>query len=247
MFARLYSVPKEQFLHKICEGILQSIKNLPVKFGLLIISQLLLTYLKNHEYLKRKDNKNVCIDEQSWQQLFSKYQRTFFYVVVIGPVVEEFIFRGILMNAIRIGLKSLNIDQSYSLILSAMAFGYAHKKKARLSATYSGYQYAKLAVNNGGNLLPSIAAHITHNFLTTTLDFWQQHSSDKQFEQAKKEINQNQIKYYQERLDQIDEKLKQAKLSDELYNDLVPFRKFYMDKIQKLEDEVGLKGLSNLI
>ena len=83
----------------------------------------------------------------------------FSYTVVIAPLVEEFIYRGLVIKLIRPYGKPL------AVFLSAFIFGLMHGNLSQfLSAFLTGLVYATLAVYTG-SIVPTILMHVLNNFI----------------------------------------------------------------------------------
>jgi membrane protease YdiL (CAAX protease family) len=88
-----------------------------------------------------------------------------FGLVVVAPVVEELVFRGVLYGTLRGGL-SVWVSAALSAAVFALAHGYGAWGFA--SVFLSGVLWA-LAYEKTGSLLPSILAHAATNFMTAAV------------------------------------------------------------------------------
>jgi len=88
-----------------------------------------------------------------------------FGLVLLAPVVEELVFRGLLFGTLRRGLNMWT-----SAVLSAAVFAVAHGYGAWgfASVFFSGVLWA-LAYERTGSLLPPILAHAATNFMTASV------------------------------------------------------------------------------
>lgn len=83
----------------------------------------------------------------------------FITVSFLAPVVEEFIFRGVILNRlkIRFGIKK-------AIILSSLVFCLLHYKLSFLGAFFFGIVVSLLYIKSG-NILVNISAHFLNNFI----------------------------------------------------------------------------------
>lgn len=85
------------------------------------------------------------------------------YISFIGPIVEEFIFRGLLLK--RLGKK---VNMTFSIIVTNILFGLLHMDL--LGAFIFGF-IASLLYLHSGNLLVPILVHVLNNLLVTIFMF----------------------------------------------------------------------------
>ena len=185
MFARAYPLNRERILNEVCSGIISSIKMLPIDIGLKIIENLLCCVLdrvidklyqpsdpkEREKYLLKKGDNEIGNSKKQFNFPFGRPDpRWYFYILIIAPVTEELLFRGMLLPAIKYGLKAVNINPSLALIGSSLLFGWMHNE-AKLPIAYDGYQWGKMTTSNNGSLWGSSAAHFTKNFITESVLF----------------------------------------------------------------------------
>ncbi|MGR5983925.1 lysostaphin resistance A-like protein [Bacillus cereus] len=104
---------------------------------------------------------NLGIETLS-EQSFTIYMIAILSIVLLGPVFEEILYRGII-------LRFLEIRYSFStgLIISSLLFGLAHDYDfvfiifATLSGIIDGLLYKKT-----NSIIPGIIGHITYNLYT---------------------------------------------------------------------------------
>lgn len=183
MFARLYPLNREQIINEVCLGIINSIKMLPVDIALKIIENLLCWSVdrvtdrlyqpsdskEREKYLSKKCEDEMINDMKIHRLPFTRPDpRWYFYSLIIAPVTEEFLFRGVLMPAIMHGLKAINVNPSYAIIGSSLLFGWIHNK-GKLPIAYDGYQWGEMTTLHNGSLWSNTAAHVTKNFIAESL------------------------------------------------------------------------------
>ncbi|MBQ5316862.1 MAG: CPBP family intramembrane metalloprotease [Oscillospiraceae bacterium] len=87
----------------------------------------------------------------------------YLYVCIIGPIMEELIFRGVLLEALR------KYGNGFGIIMSAVMFGLMHQRFVQcIPAILLGIIFAGMAVKSG-SLIPSIFAHIVNNTMSAVL------------------------------------------------------------------------------
>ena len=102
------------------------------------------------------------------------YQESFIWVFlsigIIGPIVEELIFRGVIFQLLS------KISRPWlPIILSSIAFGIWHQQPVQIGYTLvAGFIFAMLRAYSGSIYLP-IIAHILNNLLSTLPDSWYQY------------------------------------------------------------------------
>lgn len=113
-------------------------------------------------------------------ELQLKFQRLllnpkFYYVhsIVIAPIVEELVFRGLFISFIDYVFEAMDINPSYSIILTSLAFGLLHNEGMKLGSACAGYMWANMAIQNGGSLWSSIVGHISQNAIGEAVHYYQ--------------------------------------------------------------------------
>ncbi|MCM1578884.1 MAG: CPBP family intramembrane metalloprotease [Ruminococcus sp.] len=85
------------------------------------------------------------------------------YACIIGPVFEELIFRGVLLEALR------KYGNAFGIIASSIMFGLAHANYIQfIPAMVIGMVWAYTAVKTG-SLIPSMVMHIINNTIASLL------------------------------------------------------------------------------
>ena len=96
---------------------------------------------------------------------------TYFYVfmsiAIIGPIVEEFLFRGIIYDLIR-----SKFGPWMAIICSSLMFGFWHMQPVQMGYTVIAGLALGLAREYSGGLLFPIAIHILNNGLSTLPEDW---------------------------------------------------------------------------
>ncbi len=87
----------------------------------------------------------------------------YLYICVAGPVLEELIFRGVLLEGLR------KYGNFFGIVMSSVLFGLMHQNAQQcIPAICMGMVMAYMAVKSG-SLLPSIFIHILNNSLSAVL------------------------------------------------------------------------------
>lgn len=87
----------------------------------------------------------------------------YFYICLLGPVLEELIFRGVLLEGLR------KYGNLFGIIMSAVMFGLMHQNIMQfLPAAVIGIVWGYTAVKSG-SLIPSILLHILNNTMSSLL------------------------------------------------------------------------------
>ncbi|MGN0637155.1 MAG: lysostaphin resistance A-like protein [Huintestinicola sp.] len=87
----------------------------------------------------------------------------YIYICLLGPILEELIFRGVLLEGLR------KYGNLFGIIMSAVMFGLMHQNIAQcLPAVSIGLVWGYIAVKSG-SLLPSILLHILNNTMSAVL------------------------------------------------------------------------------
>lgn len=95
--------------------------------------------------------------------------------VIIGPIIEEFMFRGVILNRLKIK-KSIN----FSIITSSILFGLMHFELSILGATFFGIFMCLLFLKYENILIP-ISAHILNNLIVTVISLTDSSSANTNF------------------------------------------------------------------
>ena len=89
----------------------------------------------------------------------------FMYICVIGPICEEFIYRGLCIKLLS------PFGSGLAVTFSAVAFGVMHGNvKQALPAMLTGFVYALVAVRYG-SIVPTIIIHILNNIAASVTDY----------------------------------------------------------------------------
>ena len=87
----------------------------------------------------------------------------YIYICLLGPILEELIFRGVLLEGLR------KYGNLFGIIMSSVLFGLMHQNIAQcLPAISIGLVWGYIAVKSG-SLLPSIFLHILNNSMSAVL------------------------------------------------------------------------------
>lgn len=87
----------------------------------------------------------------------------YIYICLLGPILEELIFRGVLLEGLR------KYGNLFGIIMSAVLFGLMHQNIAQcLPAMAIGLVWGYIAVKSG-SLIPSIFLHILNNTMSAVL------------------------------------------------------------------------------
>jgi membrane protease YdiL (CAAX protease family) len=90
-----------------------------------------------------------------------------FTVVVIGPLTEEIVYRGLLYRAFRD-----RIGVPMALLLSGLIFAITHLELDHIVALWLIGVIFAWVTERSGSLLPAIAAHSLYNGLSLGLYLW---------------------------------------------------------------------------
>ena len=85
-----------------------------------------------------------------------------FMLVVLTPILEEIVFRGLIFNEMK---KHLGLITS--IILQATVFALYHRSISKIIYTFFAGIFFALVYNYTSSILASILCHISYNFLTT--------------------------------------------------------------------------------
>ena len=102
------------------------------------------------------------------QNIFSKIEFRYVFLIVIvnvliSPISEEIIFRGIILNRLKL-VVSVNV----AILISSLCFGVLHGYGSIVSAFVFGLCMCILYIKTDNILVP-VAAHIMNNFFAETL------------------------------------------------------------------------------
>lgn len=87
----------------------------------------------------------------------------YIYICLLGPILEELIYRGVLLEGLR------KYGNLFGIIMSAVLFGLMHQNITQcLPAVAIGIVWGFIAVKSG-SLLPTIFLHILNNTMTAVL------------------------------------------------------------------------------
>lgn len=89
----------------------------------------------------------------------------FIAVGLIGPVVEEIFFRGLIYTRMR---KSMNVTAA--IIISSLLFGFAHGEIIWILSAFSFGVVLAWIFEKTGSLLPCITIHVVNNILSLILE-----------------------------------------------------------------------------
>ena len=85
----------------------------------------------------------------------------FLYIVIIAPLIEEIIYRGMILGALA------KYGEIPAIIFSALCFGLMHHNIPQAASAFvTGLAYASLAVSSG-SILPSLIIHSLNNTLVS--------------------------------------------------------------------------------
>jgi membrane protease YdiL (CAAX protease family) len=111
-----------------------------------------LVYISTHVMLKRPVS--ITIPEFWWGYII-----LFISLVVIGPIFEEFAFRGLIMSS---------LESSYGIVkaiaLSSVIFSFAHLEPARSIAIFLQFLIVGWLVYKTNSIFSSIMVHAINNF-----------------------------------------------------------------------------------
>ncbi len=111
----------------------------------------------------------MAISDNTALDITSEFKdESFFYMWLfigfIGPLVEEFVFRGILLGGLRTTGRIFS-----AIIVSALLFALAHMNINQFSYTLFAGVFWGLLVEATGSLIPSMLCHITMNSISVIL------------------------------------------------------------------------------
>lgn len=87
----------------------------------------------------------------------------YLYICLLGPILEELLFRGVLLDGLR------KYGNYFGIVMSAILFGLVHQNFIQcLPAVVMGIFLGAIAVKSG-SLIPSIVIHILNNTMSSIL------------------------------------------------------------------------------
>lgn len=113
---------------------------------------------------------NAALDLQA-EFTGESYFAIWFFVGLAGPLVEEFVFRGVLLGGLRTTGRILS-----AIILSAALFGMVHMNINQLSYTFFAGIYWGLLAEATGSLIPSMVCHVLMNSLSVAAMYFYDNS-----------------------------------------------------------------------
>lgn len=166
----------------------------PVRFfNPFVILPLLTFFLGAHVLLDEANiwvNKFIPAPVWFWElfnQVFESdygWMGAFFKVAVIAPIVEELIFRGIILQGFR-----KNYNSFVSVFMSALLFALFHLNPWQFPATFVLGLLLGFIMIRTNNIILSILGHSLNNFLVLiTVTYWEEIHSYGIFLMEKKEI-----------------------------------------------------------
>ena len=134
---------------------------IPATFLTLVIAGIVALIMgKGDEYSQLDTSilKSFASDNPLWLDIL-----VYSYVCVIGPILEELVFRGVLLEGLR------KYGNKFGIIMSAVMFGLFHQRFEQcIPAIAIGLVFAFMAVRSG-SLIPSILVHILNNSMSAVL------------------------------------------------------------------------------
>lgn len=87
----------------------------------------------------------------------------YIYICLLGPVLEELLFRGVFLDALK------KYGNAFGIIMSSILFGLMHQNFTQcLPAMIMGFFFAAVTLKSG-SLIPAIIIHIINNTLSSIL------------------------------------------------------------------------------
>ena len=101
----------------------------------------------------------------------------YFYACLLGPVLEELLYRGVILQSMR------KYNERFAIFLSAAVFGLMHQNyQQAILGFLVGIPLAVVTIKSG-SIVPAIFTHIFLNTLGTIFNCWIQYSAPDLFEQ----------------------------------------------------------------
>lgn len=102
----------------------------------------------------------------------------YFYACLLGPVLEELLYRGVLLQSMR------KYNERFAIFLSAVIFGLMHQNYQQFFLGFLvGIPLAVVTIKYG-SLLPAIFTHIIMNTSAVVFSCWIQYSSPELYQSA---------------------------------------------------------------
>ncbi len=102
----------------------------------------------------------------------------YFYACLLGPVLEELLYRGVLLQSMR------KYNERFAIFLSAAIFGLMHQNyQQAILGFLVGIPLAVVTIKSG-SIVPAIFTHIMLNTLGTVFNCWIQYTCPEMFEIA---------------------------------------------------------------
>lgn len=121
--------------------------------GVMVYLIELMTSITGHSGMPEEMAQTISFGDDTVQNVI-----IFIYVVIIGPIFEEFMYRGFILNAMA------PANRRFAVIVSALMFSLMHGNFAQIPNTFAvGIIWGYLAVKTG-SIIPSVIAHIIMNF-----------------------------------------------------------------------------------
>lgn len=100
----------------------------------------------------------------------------YFYACLLGPVLEELLYRGVILQSMR------RYSERFAIFLSAIVFGLMHQNyQQAILGFLVGIPLAVVTIKSG-SIVPAIFTHILLNTLGTVFNCWIQFSAPELFE-----------------------------------------------------------------
>jgi len=144
-----------------------AVKSIVIMYGLMFVINITLNLLTKQ---------SSSINQMDIVDMSNNYPViTFMMAVVLAPIIEEIVFRGVIFRSLR------NINYPLAIIVSSLLFGLLHVIQSLFTGNYIdllyGSVYAMLGYYLGlnyersGNILVPIGMHVTLNFVSMLLLF----------------------------------------------------------------------------
>lgn len=120
-------------------------------------------------YMIQLSNMNEILTEEP---ITGSFMYQFILGVIIAPIVEEFIFRGVIFTRL-----STKVSIPKAIIISSALFAILHITKAMGSAFVAGVVLCMLFIKYD-NILVNISLHMLNNFIATVMDVFSSKTND---------------------------------------------------------------------
>ena len=158
----LMRIKLDGFLKPTGKGIKTAFVWLPGCFVINMIFSLLVAYLTS--YLNTQGITVPTSDFSLSSASAASIIMQFSYVIVIAPIFEELIYRGLILGVLS------KYGNSAAILFSALAFGLMHGNIPQAASAFgTGIVYAVIAVNCG-SVVPTIIIHSMNNFIANLPD-----------------------------------------------------------------------------